>query len=331
LRNAGYQTAAFALTPHMQRRFNFDQGFDMYDDNMPTPDRPSQMSLPEFRETAHKIRKRALAWFGSRYDPGRPYFMYLHYGDVHAPYSPPHPYDTLFSITGNDVERVSTRRKDLSELDRRFFMELYDAEIRYTDDSIEELFQELSAKGLLENTIVLYAADHGEAFYEAHPDDSPWYWHGRRLYEEEVRVPLIIRAPRMNSVDKRVTAAVSLVDLPATILELAGVEYKGLFQGTSLVPLMVDEEASRRPPVIAGGNHGRGMIIDNGWKYYARIKDPSIEKRFHQPLSAPNLPPDAQLFYLPEDPFETKNLIHERPGVAADMRRRLEELRRGGS
>ena len=93
LKERGYVTVAFAPNPSLHRTFNFDQGFDLYDDDF-------QVVGPKVQdfETARKINERTLAWLrnNQRNHQGKPFFAYLHYRDVHAPYVPPPPYDRMF-------------------------------------------------------------------------------------------------------------------------------------------------------------------------------------------------------------------------------------------
>ena len=331
LTNAGYQSAAFVFNPHLQKRYNFDQGFELYDDNTPYPEQPPGMSDAEYWETGEKIKQKVLDWLDREYEEGRPYFLYLHYRDVHSPYLPPRPYSSLFIDEEATMERVSTGRTDLSGEDREYLMAHYDAEIRYCDEKIEKLLSILQKRGLLNNTIIVFTSDHGEAFYEQHPDDSPWYWHGRRLYEEEVSIPLIIQDPRLSNHNTRISQPVSLVDVFPTIVEMTGIGYEGAFQGVSLLPLMAGSETFERGPVTAGGNHGRGMIVDGNLKYYARLPDPELEGRFHMPLLTPGLVEEDQLFSLKNDPAEKTDLSEEMSFEAESMREKLEKWYNGGS
>ncbi|MGH9461444.1 MAG: sulfatase-like hydrolase/transferase [Vicinamibacteria bacterium] len=335
LDNAGYETAAFVFNPHLNAEYNFAQGFDHYDDNTPYLPQPEGMSHAEYWETAEKMRVRSLSWLQEARRAERPFFLYLHYRDVHEPYLPPPPYDKAFSATGLDETRDTRETfrtiSDPEGRDRQYFLDLYDGEIRYTDDKIRVLAEALTSLGLMSNTIVVVTADHGEAFMEEHPDATPRYSHGGGLYEGDIHVPLVIMDLRAEPARKRIATPVSLVDVMPTILAMVNVDYRGDIQGSSLLPLMFDFENYQHPPVFAGGRLGRGAIIEMPWKYYARIDRATNPDFATRPASFPPLRPDGQLFSLTDDPLETRDLSDERPEVAAELRGKLEAWYEGGS
>ena len=123
------------------------------------------------------------------------FFIFVHYWDVHGDYSPPEQYAKLFdsdykgSFKGvqQDIDNIKPGIKDE---DLRHMIALYDGEIRYVDEYIGKLWDRLKELNLLENTILIIAADHGEEFLEHNS-----HWHGHTLYDELIHVPLIIHYP----------------------------------------------------------------------------------------------------------------------------------------
>ena len=162
--------------------------------------------------------------------------LFVHYVDPHDPYQPPEPWRSRFAAAdyagpadgGAYLRRrpIGLRPEDLAHVTA-----LYDGEIAYTDDQIGALFTTLRQRGLLGSALVIVSADHGEALL----DHGRWL-HGHSLYEELLRVPLLVRAPGV--APRRVSEAVSLADLAPTVLELMGLAPPASFQGRSLVPLL---------------------------------------------------------------------------------------------
>ena len=194
LQTRGYATAAFMPNPSLSRTFNFDQGFDLYDDTILL--RAHDGARRNRLETARKIHRSALEWLDSK--PADRFFLYLHYRDVHGPYLPPPPYDEMFwdedgehrTLTAREVRalpRYLRRANDGGVLE--YYVSQYDGEIRYTDDRIGEFLTQLGARGLLENTVIIVTSDHGESFLE----HGKWN-HGTGLYQEEIHTPLLPRA-----------------------------------------------------------------------------------------------------------------------------------------
>ncbi len=159
-------------------------------------------------KSAEMISGAFLQWQAQRGD--RPFFAFLNFFDAHGPYESPARYDTLFG----PGERVRDK---------------YDRSIRYIDDALALLFDSLSARGLLDRTIVVVTSDHGEQFGE-----HGLGWHSNSLYEQLTHVPLLIRYPARVPAGARVSQQVTLRDLAATLADLAGLADARGLSGTSL-------------------------------------------------------------------------------------------------
>jgi arylsulfatase len=315
LKARGYRTAAFMPNPSLHHTFNFDQGFDLYDDNFPMGQGPAY----EVYETARKINGRALRWF--RGDPEKPFFAYLHYRDVHGPYVPPPPYDTMFPTTGAgrpltpgqyrsqplDIRRPN-RYRDLDS-----YINQYDGEIRYTDDRIAELLDTLKKEGLLDNTVLFITADHGEAFLE----HGAWT-HGTDVYQELIRVPLLLVLPEDDHAGQRVEVPVQTIDIYPTVLALLGSEIPAALQGKSLFDA-IEGRADPHRPVFSEARVPKnkrpaswGQLVAvraDGWKLiYNRTK-----RR-------------AALYHLADDPAEQNDLIASEPAKARELVRLLRQF-----
>jgi arylsulfatase A-like enzyme len=309
LKERGYVTAAFVPNPSLQRAFNFDQGFDLYDDDFQIAVRGNQ----EY-ETARRINERTLRWL--RANHGKPFFAYLHYRDVHAPYVPPPPYDRMFDKPGEGrpltEAEYKTQPPDVRQ-PRRFrdlgsYIEQYDGEIRYTDDHLARLLETLSQEGFLDNTVIFLTADHGESFLE----HGSWT-HGTGLYEELARVPLLLILPGEKHAGQRVEAPVQTTDLYPTVLDLLDAEIPPELQGKSLFGA-IEGKADPDRPVFGEALVGRGHRPKNfgqfvavragGWKL--------IYNRWSR---------SGELYHLSEDPAETRNLVDREPERARALLR----------
>ncbi|HSF44173.1 MAG TPA: sulfatase-like hydrolase/transferase [Thermoanaerobaculia bacterium] len=187
LAGQGYRTGAFLGAFVLDRRFGLAQGFEVYDDEVPRA--PGAAVFLEAERPGSQVMDRALAWLG-REDP-RPFFLWIHLYDAHAPYEPPPAWRS------------------------RHPGRPYDGEIAAVDAQVGRLLDELGRRGLAGRTVVAVAADHGEGLGE-HGEDT----HGLLLYEPTLHVPLLVRAPGVAA--RTVETPVSLVDLGPTLAGLLG-------------------------------------------------------------------------------------------------------------
>ncbi len=180
------------------------------------------------------ITAQAIRWLKKR-DASRPVFLWLHYFDPHDPYLPPFADDmeTLSRNSGSDftgdirntflfTAPNSDSARHLPEKDRQHLVALYDAEIRYLDQSLGELFAFLKAAGLYRGSVIALSADHGESFGE-----HGLWMHGQSLYEAEVHVPLIVKFPNQTR-GERVRKPVQAIDIFPTVADTAQVSTTGL-------------------------------------------------------------------------------------------------------
>ncbi|MEA2563509.1 MAG: hypothetical protein QOH06_5013 [Acidobacteriota bacterium] len=311
LKERGYVTAAFAPNPSLNHAFNFDQGFDLYDDNFQIGVRGAE----DF-ETARKINERTLGWL--RANREKPFFAYLHYRDVHAPYVPPPPYDKMFDQPGGERPLSEFEYKSQPpdvKSPRRFrdldsYVEQYDGEIRYTDDHLARFLETLSKEGFLDDTVIFLTADHGESFLE----HRSWT-HGTGLYEELTRVPLLLVLPGEKHKGRRVVVPVQTTDIYPSILELLDAEIPSQIQGRSLFDA-IDGKADPKRPVFNEALVSRGhrpwnfgqlvAVRYGGWKLIYNRQSRS-----------------AELYNLARDPGETRDLVDSERERARDLLRMI--------
>jgi arylsulfatase A-like enzyme len=179
------------------------------------------------RKTAPEINESFLRWLSRNNQ--RPFFVFLNYFDAHSPYLPPAPFDTKLGpkkkrqIQWIQGDREYTPQEVAAELDA------YDGTIAYLDDHVGSLIRELDKRGLRQNTLIIITSDHGEEFHE-----HGYMGHGGSLYLSALRVPLVILFPTKLPEGKTIDQAVSLEDIPSTVIDLIELKVDGDFPGSSL-------------------------------------------------------------------------------------------------
>ncbi|HEX2486184.1 MAG TPA: sulfatase [Myxococcota bacterium] len=230
---AGYATAGLVGNPFLKSRSGFGQGFDAF---LYSGGR------------AEVLTQHALEWL-EQVPRASPFFLYLHYFDVHWPYNPPEPYRTRFGAgrSGKLVYRNGPA-PDVAPNDLDYTVAMYDAEIAYVDEQVGRLLAGLERLGRRGETVVAVTSDHGEEFL-----DHGGLGHGTTVYGELVRVPLVLSAPQLGA-PGRVSALSRHLDLAPTLLDLAGVPRPASFRGRSLL----------EPAAVAYSEDGawRGVYAD---------------------------------------------------------------------
>jgi len=190
---------------------------------------------------ADRITRNALQWIDQR--PGEPFALYLHYIDTHTPYHPPPPFATRFTdaayqgpvgVRFDDVAGARSGRYDSA--DRARIVALYDGALSFVDAEIGRLLDGLASRGLLDHTLVVVSADHGEEHW-----DHGSFFHGQSLYDELLHVPLVMRFPGREHAGQVVREPVRSLDIVPTITEVLALPAFPEFEGTSLLPLIAHD------------------------------------------------------------------------------------------
>ena len=308
LKGAGYETAAFISAFPAGSRFGLNQGFDTFDEAF--LEEPVEqivgfngtVNTGKNQRRAGETTDLALDWLGRVQGA---FFVWLHYFDPHdAQVIPPPEFLEQFPVATGSIEY---RLK-----------QLYDVEIQYMDHHIGRVLDALAAAGRLEDTVVVIVSDHGQGL-----GDHGWWTHGI-LYEEQIKAPLIIRAPGVPA-GRRVDHLVRTIDIAPTILDLVGLdpERLGAPDGASLVPMLEGETLDPRYVAYADSvnmltyrsasgftNEKNDMLFaisDGRWKYIHHL----IRED------------ESELYDLARDPRELSNLYDDRPD---DVDRLLEDL-----
>ncbi len=306
LAKEGYRTVAVHSAFPVSRSFGFKRGFEVFEDmntEMRTgPDGQKQSwdvnSAQRRSDNTTDVVTRVLG-------DEEPYFLWIHYWDPHDwAMVPPEehlpPRDVLFDAQGQI---------------RRPAKELYAAEIKYQDQQIGRLMADLKARGLLDDTVVVVTADHGQGLME-----HEWAAH-RLLYQEQVHVPLIVRVPGVKS-QAVVRDLVRTTDVFPTILDYLGVQAPAAVDGRSLRALMEGKPDGKR---IAFGDQINGYDTNAGMTD-KRPLDHWIYMAFDWPwklIYRPAHPEKSELFNVESDPDEALNAYLSEPEVALRLRQEL--------
>ena len=293
LQAAGYQTGAVVANAYVGRPFGFARGFDYFE------------FIEHARGRSEIVHDRVATWLGARGSQGDPFFLYVHTIDPHAPYAPPSPYLETFASDVQDplVGQVETVRglvlgkvEPTDELGRDL-RDLYDAEVAANDASFGRLLDELETLGELDNTVIVFTSDHGEAFGE----HGSWT-HGLDLYNEVLSVPLVMRLPDGAGAGKRVSTAIQHIDLAPTILSLCAIKSTVDLPGATLLDASGTVLTTPNRTIFAyldyWGKTG-AIALRDGWKLI-------------QPLSA-DFGSEVELYHHDRDRVEANDHALDSP------------------
>ncbi len=339
LRARGYATGAFVSHVYVSATFGFGRGFETFDD--------FELSRPGYRleaglePTADAVTDAALRWLKTQ--RGRPVFLFVHYFDPHWPYDPPAPYRDRFpsryagplDASFDSISKFQDPLVDIPADYRQFLVDRYDGEIAFTDAQIGRLLDGAAAAGRAERAWVVLTGDHGEEFKE-HGSMG----HGRQLYEESIRVPLVIgrlgaaraapggdpvgtdagSAGRGGVIGRRVAIPVSGIDLFPTIAALSGATPPAGLQGRSLVDLLAGGRTTGGgDPAGAGPPPDRPLVSETvRLNAYRKAIRRDALKLIHSSGEE-----RRELYDLDADPLERRDLSVLRPQECRTLTRAL--------
>jgi len=312
LGDQGWNTGAFLSSFTVSEFYGFDRGFDHFDCGLPVDAENTFTKLPsgkyiwplqQNQRRSDETVSLALNWLEQ---VERPFFLWVHFWDPHDAAILP-PVETMSQFISPDAPMVEKKGQ------------LYDAEIRFMDAQFGKLLDYLEASGEYDRTIITLVSDHGEGL-----GDHGWWFH-RLLYQEQIRIPLIMRLPSWPK-GRRIGQLARTIDIVPTVLNEAGLETGEEFDGKSLVDLIDDSVVQTDRIAYADAINKYDMnttlflqrplddliycVTDGSWKLLFR----------------PNHPDKSELFDLVSDPGETLNLYAEKPRIAADLKRKLDRF-----
>jgi arylsulfatase A-like enzyme len=225
----GYATAAITTNINVRAELGFDRGFASY------RYLPESEAREGFYAQAAEVEAEAMAWLDAQ--AGRPFFLYLHLSEPHAPYAPS-PQAARRFVRGQPSDEIRTAPDPMEHLseslvagrgaDLAWVRSLYDAEVATVDAMLARLRENLRARGLWANTLVVLTSDHGEAFGE-----HGVAGHGHTVFAEEVQVPLIFHWDGASA--QRSPALARQIDVLPTTLDLLGIAAPSAVEGVSLL------------------------------------------------------------------------------------------------
>jgi arylsulfatase A-like enzyme len=346
IRREGYATAGFnPSNPFLTRETGYDRGFELFIDFWDVHDRmgsgrsrgPWAAAKKSIHDamgrknlgflmlfqallqaeggqylTGNQITEQALSWLSDRKDP---FFLWLHYMDVHYPYQPlpgERTWRDRMSYLGGMAGMLVGRPKPAAKSLRR----LYDRRVELVDGFIGDFLDGLAELDLDDSTVVVITSDHGEQLGE-----RGRYAHGPDLHDELLRVPLLVRDPNLNG-GQVFRQQLPLLDLAPTLLDILQIDIPDSFLGSSFVPLLRGATRSGGTHVFSesmhsGARSSRMGVADvhrvvscreEGWKYIQDDEGPSEE-----------------LYDLEQDPVEGNNLAEAKPQELARFRDLVEE------
>lgn len=284
LRDRGYQTFGVVASSFLSQLFNFDQGFGSFEDRNVS----GLMSItsPEVTTAAIKMLQRR--------DRSRPFFLFVHYFDPHFHYNSHSDFDFADGEQDDHPEKTEAAAPESGQL-----FDAYDSEVGFTDHYIGKLLDFLRDKGLFDDALIVFTADHGEEFL----DHGGWK-HAHSLYEEVIHVPLLLKLPQ-SSAGRVEDRQVGLIDVFPTITEILGVDVEHRISGASLF------SADEGRPVFSetSRNNNLQAVIYKGHKAIVDLND---DEKW-------------QLYDLRTDPAEKHDLAGEREELLQEL---MEEVRR---
>jgi arylsulfatase A-like enzyme len=295
-KRAGYATQAITSHLYVSGLYGLDEGFDYLDFHQ---DR-----------RASDVADRAIGLLDRLGD--KPFFLFLHLYDPHWHYAPPP--ETLGLFESSYGGRVTGLWGDFSRLDRNslrpadlaHILALYDGEIRYTDDHLKRILTHMSERGLDRGTLVLVTSDHGEEFLE----HGSWE-HQKTLYEEVIRIPLLLAGPGV--VPRREPQQASLLDVAPTLLAWAGLPIPEHAQGRSLLAPLPEREAYGETDHTSDGT--RKLFVRSGQGRGKTILSLRREAA---------VPAREEWFDLASDPGETRSQPPRAEAADAIRRRAID-------
>ncbi len=311
-RNAGYTTFCVQTNIHLTKSYDFGHGFDQTEEVM----------LAKGEEVASLF----MTWLEKRKEG--PFFAYLHFMDTHFPYNAPGEMEKIFNLEIGQEEFITTdirllSKMGISDSDKQKVIRLYDDAVTYFDGCFQKISEVLKSRDIYENTIIVLVSDHGEEFWE-----HGGYAHGHSLYNEVIRVPLIIRYPPIFS-PKSYGANIALTDIMPTILGAADIPHFLDLSGDNRIGSILNDTRSEKEIFVEAlltSPEKKALIKDD----LKLIENTGILNEdivdILGILSKHLIPREKagfELYHLSEDSSETRNIVADFPDTVENMKKSL--------
>jgi arylsulfatase A-like enzyme len=308
LRSCGFATGAVASSLPVKE---LTTGFDWRHEGFPAAE-AGRVSYPTKRP--EQTTQAAIRFV--ELNRGRPFFLWVHYFPPHGPYTPPEPFlrgklaalgpRLAVSARNYEKDRIPAYQALPGVLDADEYRRRYDAHVRYVDAFAGRLLDRLREDGLYHDALIVVTSDHGESLGE-----HDWYFlHGNLVYQEQSRVPLIVKRPRGALAGSRVASPVELIDVAGSIATLAGAAgYES--DGT---PLPGPGPARARTRYTQSNDAEVAAVYEGPWKLIWKRGPTTYTDSAY---------PERELFRLADDPAEARNLSATEPEQAGRLQAEL--------
>lgn len=322
----GYKTAAVMSNAVLSHELGWGRGFDHYEqtwideatldaiDDLPVEQRPMAFRRHVWADRVNELAKPLLASLARE----ERLFVWLHYTDPHVPYllqpGTRNPFlddehyvgDEIVDLAGAEGRALGDHRE------LKYYVAQYDANVRVTDRAIGAILDEIAELGMEDGSLFVLTADHGEELDE----HGVPFEHGPVPYNSSVHVPLVVVGEPWAAPSQRVAQPVELIGLFPTLVELLGEPMPEGFEGRSWTPLLAGEATPDETEPVAfadAGAYQRHLrsIQDEEWQLVLRPPNRQREK------------PLWELYHLPSDPLQLRNVVDESPEVQRRLGRRL--------
>jgi len=265
LQKDGYETAAFVDNANVSSSLGFARGFQSYVEMWTNPSLPDEVARTE------AITRRAIEYVRARAARDG-YFLWLHYVNPHAPYTPPQPYDRAFKgairsdrtlkVVDGFFGGVSRQWAEAMPGKKRLsdFVNAYDGEIAYVDTQVDEVLRALDSVGALSRSTVIVSSDHGESLGE----HDYYFDHGANLFDPVQRIPFLVVGRGATAHRSRVL--VSTLDIMPTLLDAARVSFPSGLVGRSVLPFAAGKAESTRELLFGENDRGHQGVWDRRYK-----------------------------------------------------------------
>jgi arylsulfatase A-like enzyme len=297
LKQNDYVTLGFANDPYASSLYGFNKGFDFFDEKGAFDGKYAGIESVNERviEKLKEIREKK-------------FFLLIHYMDVHCPYTPPERYLKMYDFSNSTLNLTGKcgwpdfNSMNLTEEDTKKIIAAYDGGIRYTDEEMSKLLTALDSLSLLNNTIIIITADHGEEL-----KDHGLIGHGHSVYDELIHVPLIIKIP--GAENKVVDDQVELIDIFPTVLDILGISIPNQLEGKSLLPLITGQKKLNKTVYSEIFN-------------FISVRTPEFKLIINKQTG------EKELYYLKNDIKEQLNVLDDYPKVAEMLEKEMLSLRK---
>jgi arylsulfatase A-like enzyme len=308
LQQAGYRTAAVLDNPNLAASLGYARGFESYRETW------EEKALDTEAARARAITDGGIAYLREA-RPERPFFLWLHYVNPHAPYTPPAPYDRMFLEGADGGPRLAAvngfhggvkKEWAVPGRDRLgYYVAQYDGEIASVDAEVGRVLEALGASSVASRTVVVLTSDHGESLGE----HDYYFDHGEDLFDPCLQIPLVMALPGAPA-GRRVRDFASTLDLVPTILDAVKVSYPPDLAGTSVLAAAAGAAGPGRERLFAQNDRNLSATFDARFKVVATPLDSGQER--------------LALYDHAADPGETRDVSAREPEAFRVRRRELD-------